>query len=96
MCPFYTSLKTPEKQRFSGVFRGYKMRTFARGWLITYNDLSYALVIFARHSENLLKLISPFTTYRYFTYVLNTLRKICETSSATYLSVAILPAFLIF
>ena len=33
MFPFYTPLKTPENQRFSGVFRGYKMGTLARNGL---------------------------------------------------------------
>ena len=33
MFPFYTPLKTPENQRFSRVFRGYKMETFARNGL---------------------------------------------------------------
>ena len=28
--PFYTALKTPETLCFSGVFRGYKMGTWAR------------------------------------------------------------------
>ena len=34
MFPFFTPLKTPENQRFSGVFRGYKMRTLAKNGLI--------------------------------------------------------------
>ena len=34
MFPFYTPLKTPENQRFSGVFRGYKMGTSAGNGLI--------------------------------------------------------------
>ena len=34
MFPFYTPLKTPENQRFPGVFRGCKMATLARNGLI--------------------------------------------------------------
>ena len=33
MFPFYTPLKTPKNQRFSGVFRGYKKGTLARNGL---------------------------------------------------------------
>ena len=39
MFPFYTPLETPENQRFSGVFRRYKMGKLARNWLISHYKL---------------------------------------------------------
>ena len=46
--PFYTPLKTPENQRFSGVFRGYKMRALVRNGVIAVLPKCY------RTSRNLL------------------------------------------
>ena len=38
-------LKTPENQRFSSVFRGYKMGTMARNRLISLTVLSTCIVL---------------------------------------------------
>ena len=41
MFPFYTLMKTRNNQRFSGVFREYKMGTLAQNGLMTwYQNLS--------------------------------------------------------
>ena len=54
-------MKTPENQTFSGVFRGYKKRTFAKNWLLL--TLSTFRTIFNEKVYQELKLDGTFGEY---------------------------------
>ena len=51
MVPFYTPLKTPENQRFFGVFRRYKMGTLARNGLKELKSLEELVPFFKSETQ---------------------------------------------